>query len=236
MSGDDPKVAAVSTGDARAIIVAIDGPAGAGKSTIARALAVALGWDYLDTGAMYRAVTSVALHRGLELHDEDVLGDLSRRMSLDISGTTNGMLVVAEGVDVTADIRSEAVTAAVSTVAALSPVRAEMRRRQREWGEARIGGVVEGRDIGTVVFPDAIAKIYLTASPDVRAERRVRESGGDVVAIEAAISARDLHDSTRDDSPLVESRDAIFVDTSHRTVDDVVAEIVALVLLRLGEN
>ena len=141
--------------------------------------------------------------------------------------------MVAEGVDVTADIRSEAVTAAVSTVAALSAVRAEMRRRQREWGEIRRGGVVEGRDIGTVVFPDAVAKIYLTASPEVRAERRVRESGGDVAEIAAAIKARDLHDSSRADSPLTESNDAVIVDTSDRTVDDVVAEIVALVEERM---
>lgn len=216
--------------------MAIDGPAGAGKSTIARALAVALGWDYLDTGAMYRAVTSVALHRELPISDEDVMGDLSRRMSLDINGDVDGIRVVAEGVDVTADIRSEAVTAAVSTVAALSPVRAEMRRRQQQWGEERNGGVVEGRDIGTVVFPGAIAKIYLTASPEVRAERRVREAGGDVLTIEAAIKARDLHDSTRNDSPLVESSDAIIVDTSHRTVDEVVAEIVAVVKLKLEEK
>lgn len=217
------------TGRSPSCIVAIDGPAGAGKSTIARALASALGWDYLDTGAMYRAVTSVALRRGLPLADDEVLGELSRQMSLEMEGGQ----VVAEGVDVTADIRSDAVTAAVSTVAALSAVRSEMRRRQREWGNSRSGGVVEGRDIGTVVFPDAVAKIYLTATPEVRAERRVRESGGDVREIEAAIKARDLHDSTRADSPLAESQDAVFVDTSHRTVDDIVAEIVTLIEERM---
>lgn len=209
--------------------MAIDGPAGAGKSTIARALAVALGWDYLDTGAMYRAVTSVALRRGLDLGDEELLGEVSRQMSLEMDGSQ----IVAEGIDVTADIRGEQVTAAVSTVAAHSAVRAELRRRQRVWGEARHGGVVEGRDIGTVVFPDAIAKIYLTASPEVRAERRVREAGGDRAAIEAAIRARDLHDSTRADSPLAESSDAVVVDTSNRTVDEVVAEIANLVEERM---
>lgn len=207
------------------MVVAIDGPAGAGKSTIAKALAVALDWEYLDTGAMYRAVTSVALRLGLDLSDDELLGDLSRRMTLEMEGNR----ILAEGTDVTSDIRGDAVTAAVSTVAALSSVRAEMRRRQREWGETRGRGVVEGRDIGTVVFPDAIAKIYLTASPEVRAQRRVHESGGNVEEIEAAIRTRDLHDSTRADSPLMESNEAVFVDTSHRTVDEVVAEIVALV-------
>lgn len=211
------------------VIVAIDGPAGAGKSTIARALAASLGWEYLDTGAMYRAVTSVALRLGLDPGDESTLGPLSRSMSLDMSGGR----IIADGVDVTTDIRSDHVTAAVSAVAALSEVRAEMRRRQRLWGEQRPGGVVEGRDIGTVVFPDAVAKIYLTASPRVRAERRVRETGGDVEAIAAAIAARDLQDSTRADSPLAESSDAVVVDTSDRTVDDVVAELVALVEGRL---
>lgn len=211
-------------------IVAIDGPAGAGKSTIARALASALGWDYLDTGAMYRAVTSVALRLGLDLADEEVLGNLSRGMSLEM----NGLQIVAEGIDVTADIRSEAVTAAVSTVAAHSAVRSEMRRRQQEWGKGRSGGVVEGRDIGTVVFPEAVAKIYLTATPEVRAQRRVRESGGNVSEIATAIKARDLQDSTRADSPLTEASDGIFVDTSHRTVDEVVAEIVALVKKRIS--
>lgn len=211
------------------VIVAIDGPAGAGKSTIARALAASLGWDYLDTGAMYRAVTSTALRRGLDPGDEPSLGALSRSMALEM---VEGR-VVADGVDVTTDIRGDQVTAAVSAVASLSEVRAEMRRRQRQWGEQRRGGVVEGRDIGTVVFPDAVAKVYLTASPRVRAERRVRETGGDVEVIAAAIVARDLQDSTRADSPLAESSDAVIVDTSDRTVDEVVAELVALVEERL---
>lgn len=225
MSESAPKVRSAPTPIGHPDIVAIDGPAGAGKSTIARALADALGWDYLDTGAMYRAVTSMALRLDLDLEDEDLMADLSRRMSLEM----DGVRVVADGVDITADIRGERVTAAVSTVAAHSAVRTELRQRQRTWGEARQGGVVEGRDIGTVVFPDAIAKIYLTASPQVRAERRVREFGGDLAAIEESIKVRDLHDSTRADSPLAESSDAVIVDTSNRTIDEVVAEIVTLV-------
>lgn len=227
VSGDHRKRSGVG---APPVIVAIDGPAGAGKSTIGRALANSLGWDYLDTGAMYRAVTSVALRRGIDPSDAESLGELSRSMTLVMEGVS----VTAEGIDVTADIRGEAVTAAVSAVASVSAVRAEMRRRQRSWGEERRGGVVEGRDIGTVVFPDAVAKIYLTASPRVRAQRRVRESGGDVDTIEASIAARDLQDSTRADSPLAESSDAVVVDTSDRTVDEVVAELVALVRGRLA--
>lgn len=227
VSGDRRQESGVGV---RPVIVAIDGPAGAGKSTIARALAESLGWDYLDTGAMYRAVTSVALRRGIDPSDEASLGALSRSMTL----VMDGVSVTAEGLDVTADIRGEAVTATVSAVASVSEVRAEMRRRQRSWGEERRGGVVEGRDIGTVVFPDAVAKIYLTASPRVRAQRRVRESGGDVDTIAAAIAARDLQDSTRADSPLAESSDAVVVDTSDRTVDEVVAELVALVRGRLS--
>lgn len=227
MSGDHHMGSGVGT---RPVIVAIDGPAGAGKSTIGRALANSLGWDYLDTGAMYRAVTSVALRRGIDPSDAESLGALSRSMTL----VMDGVSVTAEGIDVTADIRGEAVTAAVSAVASVSAVRAEMRRRQRTWGEERPGGVVEGRDIGTVVFPEAVAKIYLTASPRVRAQRRVRESGGDVDTIAAAIAARDLQDSTRADSPLAESSDAVVVDTSDRTVDEVVAELLALVRERLS--
>lgn len=205
-------------------VVAIDGPAGAGKSTIARALAQALGLEYLDTGAMYRAVTAVALRRGLDVHDESVIGPLSERIEIEVGLDT----VRADGEDVTEFIRGPEVTASVSAVAALSDVRREMRQRQRTWGEARGGGVIEGRDIGTVVFPDAVLKVFLTASPRVRAERRVADSGGDVDVIERQIRERDHKDSSRSDSPLAESADSIIVDTSERTIEEVVGEIVQL--------
>lgn len=205
-------------------IVAIDGPAGAGKSTVARALARRLGVQYLDTGAMYRAVTWAALHAGVDLHDEDAVADIAEKSSIDVGLDS----VTVDGHDVTVVIRGVEVTSGVSIVAAQSRVRAEMRRRQRVWGEDRGGGVIEGRDIGTVVFPDAIAKLFLTASPRIRAERRVAESGGDVDAVERSIVDRDRLDSTRADSPLAESSDSIVIDTSHRTIDEVVTSILAL--------
>ena len=205
-------------------VVAIDGPAGAGKSTVARALARRLGVQYLDTGAMYRAVTWAALRAGVDLHDEDSVAGIAERSSIDVGLDT----VTVDGHDVTLVIRGAEVTSGVSIVAAQSRVRAEMRRRQRTWGEDRGGGVIEGRDIGTVVFPDAVAKLFLTASPRIRAERRVAESGGDVDAVERSIVDRDRLDSTRSDSPLAESSDSIVIDTSHRTVDEVVTSILAL--------
>lgn len=208
----------------RLTVIAIDGPAGAGKSTIARRLARTLGLEYLDTGAMYRAVTAVALSRGCDVRDESAIAPLAESIAIDVGLDT----VTADGVDVTAFIRGPEVTAAVSAVAALSSVRREMRRRQREWGEVRGGGVIEGRDIGTVVFPDAILKVFLTASPRVRAERRVAEVGGDVDEIEEQIRERDHKDSSRSDSPLAESDDAAIVDTSDRSIDEVVREIVDL--------
>ena len=205
-------------------IVAIDGPAGAGKSTIARSLASRLGVQYLDTGAMYRAVTAEALKTSISLDDSSAVGALARDCDLHVGLD----LVTINGRDVTKEIRTPEVTSAVSIVAAHSSVRSEMRRRQREWGDARGGGVIEGRDIGTVVFPDATLKVFLTASPRVRAERRVAQAGGDVDQVEASITERDRLDSTRPDSPLAESSDAVVVDTSHSSIDDVVDRIIAL--------
>ena len=211
------------------VVVAIDGPAGAGKSTVAKALAHALQLKYLDTGAMFRAVTSLVLSSGTDVHDESAVGAVAENMNLVME---NG-LVVADGTDVTTDIRSIAVTSAVSTVAANSRVRANMRDRQRMWSDLNRGGVIEGRDIGTVVFPDAVLKVYLTASPRVRAERRVAEAGGDIDEIERSIAERDLKDSTRSDSPLQESADSVVVDTSNRSIEDIVGSIVQLVEERL---
>ncbi len=209
----------------RVKIVAIDGPAGAGKSTVARALAHRMGVQYLDTGAMYRAVTWLALRSGCDLSDDQAVGEVAERCVLHV-GLDD---VVVDGHDVTQEIRQSEVTKAVSIVAANPRVRTEMRRRQRQWGEARGGGVIEGRDIGTVVFPDAIAKLFLTANPRVRAERRVAEVGGVVDEIEAQIVERDRLDSTRSDSPLAESSDAIVIDTSDKRVGEVVDELVRLV-------
>lgn len=205
-------------------VIAIDGPAGAGKSTIGKVLATRLGLEYLDTGAMYRAVTSAAMHAGLDLDDLEAVAALARSCALEVGEAG----VRIDGRDVTAEIRGPEVTARVSKVAANSGVRAEMRARQRAWAEARGGGVIEGRDIGTVVFPDAELKLFLTASPRVRAERRVAQSGGDVDDIERSIAERDRLDSSRADSPLAEAGDARLVDTTGLAIDEVVTTLLEL--------
>lgn len=206
------------------IVVAIDGPAGAGKSTIAKALAAKLGVRYLDTGAMYRAVTFAAMTSGIELSNQDLVAELTRKSKMLLTDET----VMINGLDATTAIRSSEVTAAVSTVAANSQVRTELRERQRQWIADHNGGVVEGRDIGSVVFPDATLKVYLTASPIVRAKRRVAQSGGNVDEIAASIASRDLQDSSRSDSPLTQTDDAITIDTSDRSIDQVVAQLVEM--------
>ncbi len=206
------------------IVVAIDGPAGAGKSTIAKALAAKLQVSYLDTGAMYRAVTFAAMNSGIDLSNQDLVATLTRESKMLLTDES----VVINGLDATSAIRSSEVTAAVSSVAANSEVRTELRERQRQWIADHNGGVVEGRDIGSVVFPDATLKVYLTASPTVRAKRRVAQSGGNVEEIAAAIASRDLQDSSRSDSPLTQTDDAITIDTSDRSIDEVVAQLVEL--------
>ena len=206
-------------------IVAIDGPAGAGKSTIAQALALALDIPYLDTGAMYRMVTYAALRDGIDLQDENAVADVARRMNTVMSADR----FFVDEIDVTDIIRGAQVTEAVSIVAALSEVRNELRAAQRAWVENAGGGVVEGRDIGTVVFPDATLKVFLTASPAIRAQRRVSQSGGDVLAIEEQIRKRDHLDSTRADSPLRESKDSLFIDTTDLSIEKVVQQIASSV-------
>jgi len=210
------------------VIVAIDGPAGAGKSTVGRAVAARLGLEYLDTGAMYRAVTFAALRRGLDPADDDDVAELSESVELSVGSGPDGTLVLVDGVDATIEIRGREVTSAVSAVASNSRVRAELVRRQRRWVADHDGGVVEGRDIGSVVFPDATLKLFVTASPRVRAERRVAEIGGNVDDVEASIVARDRKDVMRADSPLTETPDMVVVDTSGMTVDEVVERILGL--------
>ncbi len=206
------------------IVIAIDGPAGAGKSTVGRALAQRLGIGYLDTGAMYRAMTYAAQRRGVPE------GDLAEvaAMAPDVDIVVDDRTVTVDGTDATAAIRSREVTEAVSQVAANPAVRDVLVAQQRAWVAEHGGGVVEGRDIGTVVFPDARLKLFVTASPRVRAERRVREIGGNVDEIEAAIIIRDRKDSTRDHSPLAEADDATVVDTTGMTIDEVVDHIMGM--------
>ena len=202
-------------------IIAIDGPAGAGKSTIAKALAERLGLGYLDTGAQYRAITFAALQRGLALTDTKRVAGFAREVTMEVDA--RGVWV--DGHDATAAIRTGEITAAVSAVASNSGVRDELRRRQREWAQQHGGGVIEGRDIGSVVFPDADLKLYLTASPRVRAERRVAEVGGDVEEIAAAIATRDQLDTSREDGPLMRADGSVVLDTTGLSIDEVLAEV-----------
>jgi CMP/dCMP kinase len=205
-------------------VIAIDGPAGSGKSTVARAVADRVGLDYLDTGAMYRAVAFAAIRRGIDPDETESLAALARGLDLEVAKT-----VQVDGVDATIEIRNPEVTRAVSVVAANPAVREEMVRRQREWVARHGGGVLEGRDIGTVVFPDAELKVYLTADEAERANRRSREMSElryDQVA--ADMARRDRIDSTRSDSPLSAAGDAVEVDTTGMTVNEVVAAVVAL--------
>ena len=214
--------------DAHRRVIAIDGPAGAGKSTIAKALASRLNMKYLDTGAMYRAVTFEAMLRELDLDDQGAITLMAQECDLHVGLDR----VIINGHDATQAIRGPEVTGNVSKVAANSGVRTEMRIRQQEWVTSHGGGVIEGRDIATVVFPDAVLKVFLTASPEVRAQRRVDQSGGNVSEFAAAIAERDLLDSTRADSPLASSSDSVVVDTSDRAIDDVVDEIEKLFIER----
>jgi cytidylate kinase len=208
-------------------VVAIDGPAGSGKSTVARRLAHRLDLDYLDTGAMYRAVAFAALRRGIDPSDPEPVARMARTLEITVDEHT----VTVDGVDATIEIRGPEVTRAVSAVAANAEVRADLVRRQREWAERRGGGVIEGRDIGTVVFPDAELKAYLTARLDVRAARRHREVADmDYEAVVADMARRDTFDSERVADPLLPASDAVAVDTSERTVDEIVDDLA----MRLG--
>jgi cytidylate kinase len=207
-------------------VVAIDGPSGAGKSTVARGVADRLGLEVLDTGAMYRAVTLAVLDQGVDAGDADACAALARRAQIE-----TGDQVSLDGRDVTRQIRSPEVTAAVSAVSAHPAVRSVLVDRQRAWVDERGGGVVEGRDIGSVVFPDAPLKIFLTADPNERARRRHRDdrSSRDGVQVDDVLSEidrRDRLDSTREASPLHPAPDAIHIDTTGRSPEDVVDEIV----------
>src|SRR4051794_36745555 len=207
-------------------VIAIDGPAGSGKSTVARALANRLGLEYLDTGAMYRAVTFAALRRGVDPTEQE----RGARMGPDLELAVTPGKVIVDGVDAPIEIRGPEVSRAVSIVAANPAVRAEMVRRQREWVAARGGGVLEGRDIGTVVFPDAELKVYLTADPEVRAQRRSKEvTDLDYETVAADLARRDALDQGRADSPLVEAADAFVVDTTGLGVEEIIDVIAAKV-------
>ena len=209
-------------------VVAIDGPSGSGKSTVARAVAAALGLPVLDTGAMYRAVALAVLEKQVAPEDGTASAALARGSTIELEhGVTR-----LDGRDVSAEIRGPEVTAAVSAVAAHPAVRAVLVGRQREWVDRHGGGVVEGRDIGTVVFPDAPVKVYLTASDEERARRRQRDEADaarDVAIddVKASLERRDEKDRRRTASPLRIADDAVVIDTTGSDVDAVAADIVA---------
>lgn len=211
------------------MVVAIDGPSGVGKSTVGKAVAEALGVGYLDTGSYYRAATLAVLDAGTPIGQPHEVEQVVRDASLDF---VDGAMHL-DGRDVSTEIRDEHVTSAVSAVSAIPEVRAIVVDRQRQWVE-RAGGdaVVEGRDIGTVVFPDAEVKVFLTADPYVRAQRRhgdAETEGRDLEEVAAALEARDIADSTREVSPLVPAEDAVIIDTSAFSSEEVVALVLGLV-------
>jgi cytidylate kinase len=205
------------------MVIAIDGPAGAGKSTVARGVAEALGFTYLDSGAMYRAVALAALRNGVDPDDGEALGELARRLEIRLADGR----VTLDGEEVTDRIREPAVTEAASKVSVHPAVRQAMVRRQRDLIDAG-RYVAEGRDIGTVVSPDAPLKVYLTASAEERARRRAAESGEDESEVLEAQSERDARDTEREIGSLRQADDAELIDTTGLDVADVVDRVVAL--------
>ena len=223
----------------KSLIIAIDGPSGAGKSTLGRMLARALNLLYIDTGSMYRAVALAVMEASISATDDIAVGSLASRVEIDIKGDPNSLRVTLEGRDVTDEIRTEEVTETSSIISTIPQVRRAMVARQREMGKR--GAVLNGRDIGTIVFPDAAVKFFLTAAPDERAQRRFTEERGQDAdaSFEATLAymiERDRRDSTRDDSPLKVAEDAIVVDSTGLSIDEVFEKMMAAVQKRTSSD
>ena len=214
------------------MIIAIDGPSGSGKSTLGRLLARELNLLYIDTGSMYRAVALAVIEAQLDPHDTDAVVALAEDLNVDLEGDPDSLKVLLHGRDASDQIRSEAVTAMASVVSTIPGVRRAMVARQREMG--RRGAVLNGRDIGTVVFPDADIKFFLTAAPETRAERRFKEDSTTNAEVSlkqtlAEMIERDRRDSTRADSPLKVADDAIVIDSSGLSIEEVFARMMEYV-------
>lgn len=222
-------------------VIAIDGPSAAGKSTIAKLLAKRLGWTYLDTGAMYRAVALKADRSGTDLEDDGALENLSKKISIEFRPTESGeQLLLIDGEDATELIREHRISDLASRVSARMPVRAAMAEQQRRLGE-RAPSVVEGRDIGSVIFPDAILKVYMTASDQVRTRRRLDELAARGQSVQASevlqtIKQRDNRDLSRENAPLKKVPDAEMIDTTDMTVETVIDHIERLLQRKLKEQ
>jgi cytidylate kinase len=219
------------------LIIAIDGPSGAGKSTLGRMLARELGLLYVDTGAMYRAVALACVEANVGAGDEARAGEVARAARVELTGDPDHLRVALGGRDVTDEIRTEQATRLASVISTIPAVRRELVRRQREMGESGRGVVLDGRDIGTVVFPDADVKFFVTAVPEERARRRYEQDHAKAPALTLAdtladLNTRDLRDSTRADSPLKIADDAVVIDTTELPVEDVFARMLSVVRAR----
>ena len=219
------------------IQIAIDGPAAAGKSTIAKIVAEKLGYIYIDTGAMYRAITLKALNKGVNLASNEEVGNLLKETEIDLQPSEKGQLVFLDGQNVTKDIRSQDVTKAVSEIAAHESVREQMVRLQQQLAQGR-GVVMDGRDIGTHVLPNAALKVFMSASVEERARRRFEENKGRNIStpleeLQKEIADRDKMDSEREFAPLRKAEDAIFLDTTSLTIEEAAAAILKLTTERL---
>jgi cytidylate kinase len=218
----------------RPLIIAIDGPSGAGKSTLGRRLARELGLLYVDTGAMYRAVALAAVQSNVSAHDAEGLMGVARRARVELTGDPDHLQIKLDGRDVTTEIRTEQASRLASVVSTVAGVRRELVRRQREMGATGAGIVLDGRDIGTVVFPDADVKFFITARAEERARRRYEQDHAkapDLTFDEtlADLNARDTRDSTRDDSPLRIAADAVVIDTTELPVEEVFTRMLEVV-------